>query len=54
LSKGLKDDEKRETILIKMEELRKSVSDEQEDTLLEVMNFLVGWCSPHPKLMRAD
>jgi len=50
LSKALKDGEKRETILAKMEELRKSVSDEQEDILLEVMDFLVGWCSPHTKL----
>jgi len=50
LSKAPKDDEKRETIIIKMEELRKSVSDEQEDILLEVMDFLVGWCSPHTKL----
>lgn len=50
LSKALEDGEKRETILTKMGELRKSVSDEQEDILLEVMDFLVGWCSPHAKL----
>ena len=50
LSKALEDGEKRETILIKMGELRKLVSDEQEDILLEVMDFLVGWCSPHAKL----
>jgi hypothetical protein len=50
LTRVLKDGEKRETILTKMEELRKSVSDEQEDILLEVMDFLVGWCSPHVKL----
>jgi hypothetical protein len=49
-SKALKDGEKRETILANMEELRKSVSDEQEDILLEVMDCLVGWCSPHAKL----
>ena len=48
--KALKDGEKRETILAKMEELRKSISDEQENILLEVMDFLVGWCSPHAKL----
>jgi hypothetical protein len=50
LSKALEDGEKRETILIKMGELRKLVSDQQEDILLEVMDFLVGWCSPHAKL----
>jgi len=50
LSKALEDGEKREAILTELEELRKSVSDEQEDILLEVMDFLVGWCSPHAKL----
>ena len=50
LSKALEDGEKREAILTKLEELRKSVSDEQEDILLEVMDFLAGWCSPHAKL----
>jgi hypothetical protein len=40
LSRALKDGEKRETILTKMEELRKSASDEQEDVLLEVMVVL--------------
>jgi hypothetical protein len=54
LSNALKDGEKRKTILIKMEELRKSVSDEQEDILLEVMDFLVGWCSPHSEAMKGD
>ena len=41
---------KREDILTRMQELRKSVSDEQEDILLEVMDFLVGSCSPHMKI----
>jgi len=50
LTKVLKEGEERETILIKMEELRKSVSHEQEDILLEVMDFLVGWCSRQAKL----
>src|SRR5215510_11259697 len=53
LSKALEDGEKREAILTKLEELRKLISDEQEDILLEVMDFLVGWCSPHAKLCRA-
>jgi len=42
LSNALKADEKRETILTKMEELRKLASDDQEEILLEVMDFLVG------------
>jgi hypothetical protein len=50
LGEFLKDGENRETILTQIQQLRKSVSDEQEDLLLEIMNFLVGWCSPHAKL----
>src|SRR4051812_44976242 len=46
LSKALRDGEEREAIRTQMEELRKLVSGEQEDILLEVMDFLVGWCSP--------
>ena len=41
--------EQKETILAGMQELRGSVSSEQEDILLEVMDFLVG-CSPHAKI----
>jgi hypothetical protein len=33
-----------------IETLRRSVSDEQEDVLLEAMDFLVGWRSPHVKI----
>jgi hypothetical protein len=40
----------KEAILARMEALLDSVSDEQEDVLLEVMDFLVGWCSPHVKI----
>jgi len=50
LSQAPKGGEKRETILTKLQELRNLVSDEQEDILLEVMDFLVGWCSPDAKL----
>ena len=48
LSKALEDGEKREreAILIKMEELRKSVPEQQEYILLEVMDFLVGLVQP--------
>ena len=37
-------------ILGRSEALRHSVSDEQEDVLLEVMDFLVDWCSPHARI----
>ena len=43
--------ENKEDILARMQELRSSLSDEQQDILLEVMDFLVGWSSPH---MRVD
>jgi hypothetical protein len=42
--------ENKEDILARMQELRSSLSDEQEDILLEVMDFLVGSCSPHMKI----
>jgi hypothetical protein len=42
--------ENKEDILARMQELRGSLSDEQEDILLEVMDFLVGSCSPHMKI----
>ena len=40
----------KEAILARMQALRDSVSDEQEDVLLEVMDFLVGWCSPQARI----
>jgi len=45
-----KEGETKEAILARMQELRSAVSDEQEDILLEIMDFLVGWCSPHAKI----
>jgi hemerythrin len=45
-----KEGETKEAILARMQELRSSVSDEQEDILLEIMDFLVGWCNPHAKI----
>jgi hypothetical protein len=42
--------EQKETIRARMQELRGSVSSEQEDILLEVMDYLAGWCSPHAKI----
>lgn len=32
------------------EELRKADRDADEDAVMDVMDFLVGWCSPHMKL----
>ena len=52
IEQNLKAGAKREPILTTMEELRKSVLDEQEDILLEVMDFLVSGCSPHMKLRK--
>jgi hypothetical protein len=49
--KGLRrDGQTKEAILARLEALLGSVSDEQEDVLLEVMDFLVGWCSPHMRI----
>jgi hypothetical protein len=45
-----KEGESKEAILNTMQELRSSVSDEQEDIMLEVMDFLVGWCHPDAKI----
>jgi hypothetical protein len=42
--------EQKETILARMQELRGSVSSEQENILLEVMDFLVGWRSPRARI----
>jgi hypothetical protein len=32
------------------EQLAKQGEEEREDAVLEVMDFLYGWCSPHVKL----
>jgi hypothetical protein len=40
----------KEGTLVRLETLRSSVSDEQGDVLLEVMDFLVGWCSPQARI----
>ena len=42
--------EQKETLLSRMQELSGLVSSEQEGILLEVMDFLVGYCSPHAKI----
>jgi hypothetical protein len=50
LTKALRDGEEREAIVTELQGLLKLVSSEQEDILLEILDFLVGWCSPHAKL----
>lgn len=50
LSKALEDGERREAILTKLEELRKSVSDEQEDIFVGSHGFFGGLVQPHAKL----
>jgi hypothetical protein len=48
--KRLREGENKADILARMQELRGSLSDEQEDILLDVMDFLVGSCSPYMKI----
>lgn len=44
----------REVILAELEalrgELRRSGREDTEDVVLEVMDFVAGWCSPHVRL----
>lgn len=42
--------ESKENILYELEKLRQIVDDAQEDVILEVMDFLTGWCSPHMRI----
>lgn len=42
--------ESKQAILARLEALRGSVSEDREDILLEVMDCLVGACSPHMKI----
>ncbi len=36
----------KEELYDELQNLRSKLNDEQEDTILEVMDFLVGWCVP--------
>jgi hypothetical protein len=41
----------KESILAEFESFRKKTMDEDyEDVVLDVMDFLTGWCSPHKRL----
>src|SRR5262245_3390139 len=44
----------REEVLARFEQVRQQLRsadrEEDEDAVLDVMDFLVGWCSPHAKI----
>jgi hypothetical protein len=42
--------ETKEHILKILQELGENAPDEQYDILLDVSDFLVGWCSPHKRI----
>jgi hypothetical protein len=50
LTKARADGEPKEALLAVMQELRGSVSEEQEDLLLDGMDWLAGWCHPDWKI----
>jgi hypothetical protein len=45
-----KEGQTKEAILARLEALRSSVSEEQEDVLLDVVDLLVGWCNPNMRI----
>ena len=54
ISALLDQDWTRDELLTQLETFRVTLSadgrDQDEDTVLEAMDFLVGWCSPHLKV----
>ncbi len=40
----------REHVIARLEALRSGLSDADEDIVLEVLDFVSGWCSPHVRL----
>ena len=40
----------REEIVAKLEALRSGLSDGDDDVVLDVLDFVTGWCSPHVRL----
>jgi hypothetical protein len=40
----------REQVVATLEALRSGLSDGDEDVVLEVMDFVTGWCSPQVRL----
>lgn len=47
-----------ETVLLQFEQvrqrLRETHREEEEDAVMEVMDFLAGWCSPHVRLVASQ
>jgi hypothetical protein len=40
----------REQVVARLEALRPGLSDSDEDVVLEVLDFVTGWCSPRARL----
>lgn len=40
----------REQVVARLEALRPGLSDSDEDVVLEVLDFVTGWCSPRVRL----
>lgn len=40
----------RDQVIARLEALRPGLSDSDEDVVLEVIDFVTGWCSPHVRL----
>jgi hypothetical protein len=40
----------REQVVARLEALRAGLPDSDEDVVLEVLDFVTGWCSPHARL----
>jgi len=54
VSSYLNDDIPVETLSEDLEQIRSLVSPDREDTVLDVMDFLNGWCAPSAKLRKVD
>jgi flagellar motor component MotA len=54
IAEVLETDEDRERLLAQLEELRVQLREqgreEAEETILELMDFVVGWCSPQMRI----
>ncbi|NWJ48691.1 MAG: hypothetical protein HXX08_22755 [Chloroflexi bacterium] len=50
LSKGHKKEEILEELELLRADLQSRNMEQEEDIVLEIMDYLVGWCSPHMKL----
>ncbi len=44
----------REQVVAKLEALRTGLTDSDEDVVLEVLDFVTGWCSPYARLKRGS